>query len=46
MDKYKDMGTVVMGKIESGTISEGDNLVVMPNKVSVSWMIYFDGSTC
>jgi translation elongation factor EF-1alpha len=43
MDKYKDMGTVVMGKIESGTISEGDNLVVMPNKVSVFWMIYFDG---
>lgn len=35
MDKYKDMGTVVMGKIESGTISEGDSLVVMPNKVSL-----------
>ncbi|KAM0892660.1 hypothetical protein ACQ4PT_025604 [Festuca glaucescens] len=35
MDKYKDMGTVVMGKIESGTISEGDNLVVMPNKANV-----------
>ncbi|PNT66458.1 hypothetical protein BRADI_3g12030v3 [Brachypodium distachyon] len=35
MDKYKDMGTVVMGKIESGTISEGDNLVIMPNKANV-----------
>jgi peptide chain release factor subunit 3 len=43
MDKYKDMGTVVMGKIESGTISEGDNLVVMPNKVLLFWMVYFDG---
>nr|CAB3449719.1 unnamed protein product [Digitaria exilis] len=27
MDKYKDMGTVVMGKIESGTIREGDSLL-------------------
>ncbi|XP_042454672.1 eukaryotic peptide chain release factor GTP-binding subunit ERF3A-like [Zingiber officinale] len=35
IDKYKDMGTVVMGKIESGSISEGDNLLVMPNKASV-----------
>lgn len=33
IDKYKDMGTVVMGKIESGTIREGDSLLVMPNKV-------------
>ncbi|OEL20215.1 Eukaryotic peptide chain release factor GTP-binding subunit ERF3A [Dichanthelium oligosanthes] len=32
IDKYKDMGTVVMGKIESGTIREGDSLLVMPNK--------------
>uniref|UniRef100_A0A0D9VUZ2 Tr-type G domain-containing protein n=1 Tax=Leersia perrieri TaxID=77586 RepID=A0A0D9VUZ2_9ORYZ len=35
IDKYKDMGTVVMGKIESGTIREGDSLVVMPNKTNV-----------
>lgn len=33
IDKFKDMGTVVMGKIESGSIREGDNLLVMPNKV-------------
>jgi translation elongation factor EF-1alpha len=33
IDKYKDMGTVVMGKMESGTIREGDSLLVMPNKV-------------
>ncbi|CAL4969483.1 unnamed protein product [Urochloa decumbens] len=35
VNKYKDMGTVVMGKIESGTIGEGDNLLVMPNKANV-----------
>jgi len=33
IDKFKDMGTVVMGKVESGSIREGDSLVVMPNKV-------------
>ncbi|RZC54267.1 hypothetical protein C5167_013120 [Papaver somniferum] len=33
--KFKDMGTVVMGKIESGSIREGDNLVVLPNKAQV-----------
>lgn len=27
------MGTVVMGKLENGTIREGDSLLVMPNKV-------------
>ncbi|KAF3780636.1 Eukaryotic peptide chain release factor GTP-binding subunit [Nymphaea thermarum] len=35
IDKFKDMGTVVMGKIESGSIREGDSLLVMPNKASV-----------
>ncbi|MED6124319.1 hypothetical protein PIB30_057869, partial [Stylosanthes scabra] len=33
IDKFKDMGTVVMGKVESGTVREGDSLLVMPNKV-------------
>ncbi|KAK3154047.1 hypothetical protein QOZ80_2BG0185170 [Eleusine coracana subsp. coracana] len=43
MDRYKDMGTVVMGKIESGTIREGDTLLVMPNKASVKVIsIYCD----
>lgn len=32
LDKYKDMGVIVMGKSESGTVSVGDSLVVMPNK--------------
>ncbi|KAM3392613.1 hypothetical protein ACQJBY_013648 [Aegilops geniculata] len=35
IDKYKDMGTVVMGKLENGTIREGDSLLVMPNKTHV-----------
>lgn len=34
IDKSRDMGTVVMGKIESGSVRRGDSLIVMPNKVS------------
>lgn len=34
VDKYKDMGTVVMGKVEMGTAKKGQNLLVMPNRVS------------
>lgn len=32
-DKMKDMGTVVMGKIESGRVKKGQKLQIMPNKV-------------
>lgn len=35
IDKYRDMGTVVMGKIESGSVRRGDTLMIMPNKVSI-----------
>jgi peptide chain release factor subunit 3 len=38
MDKYKDMGTIVMGKCESGVVRRGDRLMMMPNKVSV-WLL-------
>ncbi len=31
-EKYKDMGTIVVGKIESGHIRKGDALLLMPNK--------------
>ncbi|KAF9821245.1 hypothetical protein IEO21_00853 [Rhodonia placenta] len=31
-EKYKDMGTVAVGKIESGHIRKGDSLLLMPNK--------------
>lgn len=36
VDKYKDMGTVVMGKVESGCAKKGQNLLVMPNRSQVS----------
>ncbi|KAF1874489.1 hypothetical protein Lal_00029916 [Lupinus albus] len=43
IDKFKDMGTVVMGKVESGTVREGDSLLVMPNKDHVKVVaIYID----
>jgi len=32
IDKYRDMGTVVMGKSESGVVKTGDKLIMMPNK--------------
>ncbi|MBN3287961.1 ERF3A factor, partial [Polyodon spathula] len=35
VDKYKDMGTVVLGKLESGSISKAQQLVMMPNKHTV-----------
>ena len=34
-EKYKDMGTIVVGKIESGHLRKGDTLTLMPNKDSV-----------
>ena len=37
VDKYKDMGTVVMGKVESGEAKKGQNLLVMPNRVRILW---------
>lgn len=35
LSKYKDLGTMVEGKVEQGTISVGDKLWVMPNRVAV-----------
>lgn len=34
-EKYKDLGTVVVGKIESGHIQKGQTLTLMPNRVEV-----------
>ncbi|RPD67335.1 eukaryotic polypeptide chain release factor 3 [Lentinus tigrinus ALCF2SS1-7] len=31
-EKYKDMGTIVVGKVESGLLRKGDTLLLMPNK--------------
>jgi len=35
VDKYNDMGTIVIGKVESGGTKKGDQLLVMPNKTDV-----------
>ena len=35
LSKYKDLGTIIEGKVEQGTVSVGDKLMVMPNKVNV-----------
>ncbi|QRW19004.1 Elongation factor Tu GTP binding domain [Rhizoctonia solani] len=34
-EKYKDMGTIVVGKLESGRIHKNDALLLMPNKTNV-----------
>lgn len=36
VDKYKDMGTVVMGKVEAGECKKGQSLILMPNRVSLN----------
>lgn len=36
VDKYSDMGTIVIGKMESGVVIKNQNLVLMPNKVRFS----------
>ncbi|SJX65169.1 probable SUP35-eukaryotic peptide chain release factor GTP-binding subunit [Sporisorium reilianum f. sp. reilianum] len=41
-EKYKDMGTVVVGKLEAGKIKKGDSLLLMPNKVSVETVAIFN----
>ncbi|KAJ9063631.1 translation termination factor GTPase eRF3 [Entomophthora muscae] len=35
IEKFKDMGTVVIGKIESGHVKKGQNILVMPNSRKV-----------
>ena len=36
-ERYREMGTMILGKLESGTIAKGQSLVLMPNKVSTVW---------
>lgn len=35
MDKYRDMGTIVMGRSEAGLVQVGDVLQIMPNRQRV-----------
>lgn len=44
-EKYKDMGTVVAGKIESGVIKKGQTALVMPNKNLVEILAVYDEDT-
>lgn len=41
-EKYSDMGTVVVGKIEAGKVKKGDSLLLMPNKSNVEVMAIFN----
>jgi peptide chain release factor subunit 3 len=41
VDRYKDMGTIVLGKLESGVLFKGQTLTLMPNKLSVEVMQLF-----
>lgn len=34
VDRYNDRGTIVMGKVESGSCKKSDSIIIMPNKVS------------
>jgi peptide chain release factor subunit 3 len=34
-EKYNELGTIAVGKIESGRVKKGDQLLLMPNKVTV-----------
>jgi peptide chain release factor subunit 3 len=34
-EKYRDLGTVAVGKVESGHVRKGDALLLMPNRVPV-----------
>ena len=35
--RYNDMGTIVIGKVESGGAKKGETLLIMPNKVGIGW---------
>lgn len=35
IDKYRDMGTFIMGKVEAGEAKKGQSLLLMPNRVSI-----------
>lgn len=39
--KHKDMGTIITGKIESGLVTVGAKLVIMPNKIPVEAVALF-----
>lgn len=38
VDRYKDMGTILLGKLETGTVTKNQTLTIMPNKQNVKVM--------
>lgn len=38
LDRYKDMGTIMLGKIEAGVVACNQKLVLMPNKTNIKVM--------
>ncbi|CAH8475745.1 unnamed protein product [Schistosoma rodhaini] len=42
-DRYKEMGTFASGKVESGSVSKGQTIVLLPNKVNVEVMQVYIG---
>ena len=44
LPRYNDMGTIVIGKVESGCCKKGETLLIMPNKVT-NMMITPDSRT-
>jgi len=38
LSKYKDLGTIIEGKVEQGTVAVGDKLCLMPNRTPVEVM--------
>nr|CAX76106.1 G1 to S phase transition protein [Schistosoma japonicum] len=42
-DRYKDMGTYASGKVESGSVSKGQTVVLLPNKLIVEIMQVYVG---
>ena len=43
-EKYNELGTMVVGKLEAGRVKKGDSLLMMPNKTPVEVAGVFDES--
>jgi len=41
-EKYRDMGTMIVGKLEAGRLRKGSNLTLMPNKNQVEVMAIYN----
>ncbi|KAK4517854.1 uncharacterized protein ATC70_001202 [Mucor velutinosus] len=41
-EKYRDMGTIVVGKIEAGHLKKGQQVVIMPNKHNTEVTAIYD----